>query len=344
MSENKTTSVPRNRVPKRLVGGAALVALAMLAGPFVMRENELAMGLFGVVVALATTLLSLWGSKWYAEASARDELTRYGLQAWRNLDSLQIKVSQQVGDVDLDDRVLAGWLLDIDQAKWAWKDLLQEVFTLQARLEKETSEVASRYRAQIEAAQTPEAKGELESKLAAELASIASKAPMPLRIPVDVVCPNCRAQVTASLGQSTGDTAWPVCGACQRRFPVHRQADGGIEIGGSPSKTELEVKCPGCQGDISLSVPRDRSIAFVTVCPACRTHVQFKGSAESHQLNDLQVTNSDFSCAECGGSYRGWVAPDRLVTFLTTCELCHKTIRVASDGSSVTTSKVTTTA
>lgn len=333
MRENEQRSISRNRVPKRLVGASLIVAVAVVAGPFVIRGNELALGLFGLIVAFATTLISIYATKWYAEATARDELTRYGLQAWRNLDSLQVKVSQQINNPDVEDRLLAGWLLDIDQAKWAWQDLLREVFRLQARLEAETTEVASRYKAQIDSALSPEAKFDLESKQAAELATIASKAPLPLRVPTEVVCPRCKAQVTARLGQSPGDTAWPVCGTCQLRFPIHRQPDGGIRVGESESKTEVLVKCPGCNGDLRLWIPKGRSILFVSICQNCKTHVQFNGTAESHQLDDLKVTNTEFMCPECGGNYSGWVSPGRPVRFLTSCQLCQKTIQVISDGS-----------
>lgn len=332
MAGDEHRSISRNRLPKRLVGASVAVAVTVVVGPFVIRENQLALGLFGLIVTFATTLISVYATKWYAEATARDELTRYGLQAWRNLDSLQIKVSQQINDSEVEDRVLAGWLLDIDQAKWAWQDLLREVFQLQARFEAETSEVASRYRTQIDSAMSPEAKSDLESKQAAELASIASKAPLPLRVPAEVVCPRCQTQVTARLGQSSGDTAWPVCGTCQLRFPIHRQPDGGIRIGEAESKAEVLAKCPGCNENMRLSVPRGRSILFVSTCSHCKTHVQFNGTAESHQLEDLKVTNTEFTCPECGGNYSGWVTPGRPVRFLTSCQLCQRTVQIVSDG------------
>lgn len=344
MGGNEQRSISRSRVPKRLIGASVIVAVAVVAGPFVIRGNELALGLFGLIVAFATTLISVYATKWYAEASARDELTRYGLQAWRNLDSLQVKVSQQINDSEVEDRVLAGWLLDIDQAKWAWQDLLREVFKLQARFETETSEVASRYKAQIHSAMSPEAKSELESKQAAELATIASKAPLPLRVPAEVVCPRCKAQVTARLGQSSGDTAWPVCGTCQLRFPIHRQPDGGIRIGEAESKAEVLAKCPRCTGDLRLWIPKGRSILFISICPHCKTHVQFNGTAESHQLEDLKVTNTEFTCPECGGEYSGWVSPGRPVRFLTSCEVCHKPVQVVSDGSNAVAVKAGTAA
>lgn len=90
MTHSKERPISRNHLPTRLVGAAAIVAISILVSPFVMQGNELAMGFFGLLVGLATPLLNLYGAKWYAEAGARDELTRYGLQAWRNLDSLQI--------------------------------------------------------------------------------------------------------------------------------------------------------------------------------------------------------------------------------------------------------------
>jgi len=339
MPNQSKGSVRRDQVPMRLVLGGLVIAGALLVGPFVLQGNELALALFGVLVALLTTLLSVYATHWYAESSSKGELTRYGLQAWRNLDSLQIKVSQQTGVSGLDDRVLAGWLLDIDQSKWAWQDLLREVFDLQARLQAETNEVAARYKPQIESAVSPAVKSQLELKQASELAGLASKAPLPLRVPVDVTCPRCRSAVTGHLGQSTGETAWPICRSCQYRFPIHRQPDGGVKVG-EPDKVAITVKCPACQSEMRLWVSEERDILFVTSCPSCKTHIQFDGTAGDHSLKDLKVTNAEFACPECGKNSPVWVSPGRRVRFLANCELCKTLVQIVSDGETVHANKV----
>lgn len=170
----------RARMPARVIVGGFVIACALIAGPFLIQGSALALALFGVLVAFLTTLLSVYATHWYSERTHKGDLTRCGLQAWRNLDSLQIKVSQQTRVPGIDERVLAGWLLDIDQAKWAWQDLLREVFELQSRLQAETNEVAAKYKPQIESAVSPAAKSQLNLMRAAELAGLSSRAPLPL--------------------------------------------------------------------------------------------------------------------------------------------------------------------
>jgi len=144
------SETPRRVVIIGTIGSAALL-LFIIGGPLLLAGNPEAQALLGILVALMTTVASIVATRAYARAQAQDQLTRYGLQAWRNLDALSLKLTKRIGTDGVDTFPLEEWLLDVDQAKLAWRDLLREVFELQHRLESETEEVALRTRVNITA-------------------------------------------------------------------------------------------------------------------------------------------------------------------------------------------------
>lgn len=320
-----------------VVGGAAagLIAIIVLV-PLLLADNPEAQIIFGLLLALVTTLISVYATIRYSHFSSQDELTRYGLQAWRNLDSLAIKISRQVSADNPDVATLEEWLLDVDQARWAWRDLLREVFELQARLEAETEEISSRFKKELAETRTAEARTHLYLRHAAEIADRVARAPLPIRIPVDVACPNCGYGVGARLGESAGETGWTTCPNCSSRFAVHRQADGGVKVGEPASKQKVAPACPACDRPIVLFVADDHAVTFVTQCPGCRTHVLFQGSSEDHTLEDLGQTNDSFRCPKCEQVSHVWVTPGREVRFLTKCKECSATVEIVGTVGDVT--------
>ena len=125
------------------VGIAGFITLgAIFAGPFVISTNSLAQGFFGLLTTAVATGIGIWASWRYSKSSDRERLTRYGLLAWRNIDALSVKVRQQIQIGSANPDVMESWLLDVDQAKWAWRDLLRELFELQERLQLEREEIA----------------------------------------------------------------------------------------------------------------------------------------------------------------------------------------------------------
>src|SRR5208282_4149849 len=308
--------------PRGLMVAAIVILLAFMVAPFFLKDNPLAQTFFNLVLAVVTTIASVYATYFYARSTAKDELTRYGLQAWRNLDSLEIKVSQQIEAEGSNDGTLEGWLLDIDQAKWAWGDLLREVFELQGRLQADSDEIASNYKAKLAEAKTPESRSVLQSQQAAEIAKLVSRSPLPLRLPEEVACPKCNTVVTARLGSSAADTAWPMCPMCNKRFPVHRQADGSVKLGRpgiSASKTEITIECPKCTRPLSFVVPREGEASFAWKCTGCGTHLQFRGTCQQPTLTDLGMSNARFTCPHCNKESPCWIAPERSVSFLEGC-------------------------
>ncbi len=213
-----------------LIGSGTLILVLVIGTPFLPSSSSQILA--GVLTAVITTFVSVFAtyhsSRSSAARTAKEELTRYGLLAWRNLDSLQLKVTQQLqsnGSVNRD--TLQEWLLDIDQAKWAWQDILRQVFVLQQRLQVETLELAQDFKKRIQSA-VPADRPELEAQREVKLAKLASSAPLPLRIPAEVTCPNCSLPVSISIGQNLGDTVTTRCTNCRRMFHAHRRGDGAL--------------------------------------------------------------------------------------------------------------------
>jgi len=241
---------------------------------------------------------------------------------------LAIKVSKQIGGGEVRDDTLDEWLLDLDQAKWAWRDLLRRVFELQARLERETDEVSIKYKSQIALAHNPEAVSQLESLQRLELARLESQAPLPIRFPIEVACPRCATILTARLGKGPGESAWPTCTNCLLRFPIHRDAGGAHKYGGQWGRTELDVECPSCHRPNRFNVPQGERISFEQTCVSCRTHISFEGTAEQHTLRDLGKSNAEFDCPRCHQQSKLWISPGRRVSFLGSCDHCHGRVQV----------------
>lgn len=242
MTETKTVSGTSGNVPFD-AGGAGLLnvrALLAVAVAFVLvlivwgayltsREAQIIMG---ILTALITTLVSVYATYHSASHSARNELTRYGLLAWRHLDALQLKIRQLEADdaEPVSQSTLQAWDLDVDQAKLAWRDLLREAFLLHERLQAATEELAQDYRLRIAKAASPEDRIKLRAEREAKLAQLAITSPFPLRVPTEVKCPNCASSVGVSLGTNQGDTATTVCPNCRRTFHAHRSSDGSAFV------------------------------------------------------------------------------------------------------------------
>jgi len=310
------------------IGIGVLILYAILGVSFVVKDNQVAQIFFGVLVALVTTLVSVWASMRYSKAQAQDVLTRYGLQAWRNLDSLAVKVSEQLGSEVLAEGTLQAWLLDIDQAKWAWQDLLREVFELQARLERERDEMVACFREKMASTEDPQARISLESAQSVAMARLASQARLPIRLPVEVPCKNCGAVVSAALGPSPSDTAWPTCPSCHLRFPIHRKANGEVQIGGIDKRISTQVNCPECERQISWDIPEGHSVQFEQPCPSCETILQFTGNASRHRVESLGSENTMFVCPHCHEESPVWVSPTRQVKFIAKCKNCDESVQI----------------
>lgn len=309
------------------VFGTAIVA-TVLAAPFLIGGNAVGQSLFGLLITLLTTLIAVFASRQYSKREAQGELTRYGLQAWRNLDGLAIKLSKRIESSDVGDPQLEQWLLDVDQAKWAWRDLLREVFDLQKRLELETEEVAAKFKREIGEAADPALKEQLESEQKLALAKLSAKAPLPLRVPAKTRCPSCSSDVVAQVGESAGDTAHAQCTRCGARFPVHRQADGSVFVGGQAERVKIAVACPACSEPISIAAPWGESVEFVRTCPHCQTHYRFVGSAKEQSLADLGRINAKAKCPRCASENDIWVSPNRPVRFALPCRSCGQGIQI----------------
>jgi hypothetical protein len=212
---------------------AVLVVLGLIVGATFLpsQSAQILAGILGTVIA---TLVSVFASYHFSAAAAgrgaKDELTRYGLLAWRNLDSLQLKLDQQLQQpAPVTPDTLRSWSLDVDQAKWAWRDLLRDVFALQERLQAETVELARKFREEMQKA-APAERPRLEAEHQLQLARLQSSSPLPLRIPGEVPCPNCGGLVSVLVGRNTGDTHTLRCPSCKRMFHAHRNADGSLFV------------------------------------------------------------------------------------------------------------------
>ena len=315
---------------------ATIIVLIVLAAPFLIKENATAQSLFGLLVAIVTTLLSIYATRHFSKRQTQDELTRYGLQAWRNLDGLAIKLSKRIESSDQSDPQLEQWLLDVDQAKWAWRDLLREIFDLQKRLELETEEVAAKFKLDIGKESDPVVREQLEAEQKLALAKLSARAPLPLRVPVKVQCPTCQADVIVSLGEAAGDTAHTACAKCMSRFPVHRQIDGSTTVGGQAERVKASVSCPSCKGTIMLPVPWGEEVEFVRACPHCQAHFRFAGTARAHKLEDLGKVNAKATCPTCKADNELWLSPDHSVRFLVSCRECRNRIQIEGNRESFT--------
>jgi transposase-like protein len=315
--------------------GAVLVLALALAVPPLIGNNTAAQILFSLLMAFVTTLTSVIVTIRFAKRQSQDELTRYGLQAYRNLNNLAIKVSAQVGNTTIEGRTLTEWQLDIEQAKQSWQDLMREVFELQARLELETAEIKNRYQIRLASATNPEERSALLRQQDIEVAERAARAPLPVAVSEMVNCPICGSGVAWQVGTYRGDTARPTCGRCGQRFYIHRQADGSLLYGGglagdARATETITTKCPAanCTASIMFSLTDGKPVTFERTCPACHTHIKFSGTASAFDVTDLGKSNTTFKCPYCQHQNNAWVSPDREVRFAKSCESCMRTVQL----------------
>jgi transposase-like protein len=270
---------------RHLVAGAIVAAL-VIGGPFFTKDNPLATSLYGLVTAAMATAVGIWASWKYSQNSDKDRLTRYGLQAFRTVDSLSIKVSQQIQSGSADINTLQSWLLDIDQAKWSWKDLLRDLFKLQERLELQQEEVALKFQKQIDSAKDPNERKRLEEESRIEIAKIGSQAPLPISAFESISCPNCGSSVSAKLSGEVGASSWPTCESCGAMFPIHRKANSEILVNQEAMRMPVEKSCPECKATNTLKVPVSKDVSFKIKCTQCHATLQCDGNSQ-----DLAVSN-----------------------------------------------------
>lgn len=164
-----------------IVGVIALFTIVgVVAAPFLIAGNSEAQALFGIITTVISTSVGVWASWNYSKNSDQERLTRYGLLAWRSIDALSVKVSQQIQYGSAKKETLESWLLDVDNAKWAWMDLLHDVFKVQERLKLESVEVALEYKKKINATPDGQQRDELYSELMLAMTRIQSRAPLPI--------------------------------------------------------------------------------------------------------------------------------------------------------------------
>lgn len=303
-----------------------VIVVLVVALTLILRDNWAAQILFSLLLAIGTTAVSVYATWRYARLQSRDELTRYALLAFRHLDSLAQKIDQQAQTSGLDSPIIESWALDVDQAKWAWRDLLKDTMALQARLQKQSEEVVERYRHRIENAPSRAEQRKLIIQRDAEIARIEAAAPLPLRQTVKVKCPACAELVEWDLGTSAGATAWPICSACKVRFPIHRLAEGRVSVG-RRSLVRVTEACPECGRALDLSLPVDEEVRFLWQCPYCRLRVQVTGCAKKVSV-EKAAPNSEFDCPHCHLKSGLRIDPNRSVRFVTHCEVCNKPVQV----------------
>lgn len=265
----------------------AITALLVIAGPFITKDNTVAASLYGLITAALATGVGIWASWKYSQNSDKDRLTRYGLQAFRNIEGLSVKVNQKIQSGSADAETLQSWLLDIDQAKWSWKDLLRDLFELQERLKLEQEEVAQKFQRKIDLATDPSERKRLEEESRIEIAKIGAKSPLPIPSYESVDCPNCGQKVLVQLNGEVGASAWPTCESCGALFPIHRRADSEILVNEDGMKLPVVKNCPSCSNRITLKVPSVKSVQFRGKCNQCHESFQCEGNAQSLVLSKI---------------------------------------------------------
>ncbi|MEA5390904.1 hypothetical protein VB738_06480 [Cyanobium gracile UHCC 0139] len=263
---------------KYVICGAVVLVL-VVAGPFITHGNALASSLYSLITAAVATGIGIWASWKYSKNSDNERLTRYGLQAWRNVDALSVKVSQQIQAGSAGAEILQSWLLDIDQAKWSWRDLLRDLFELQERLKLEQEEVAQKYKFKIESAKDPIEKQRLEDESRIEIAKISAQAPLPISGLQNAECPSCLKNVSFPIGPEIGASAWPLCDSCGATFPVHRKGESHIHVNADAVKIPVARECPYCKHSNILKVPKNKSVKFNSRCVNCSRLFQCEGDA-----------------------------------------------------------------
>jgi transcription elongation factor Elf1 len=270
---------------RSVVLAAILTFAAILIGPFLISDNSVAQALFGIITTALATGIGVWASWNHAKSADQERLTRYGLLAWRNIDALSVKLRQQMLHGSAKPEVLESWLLDIDGAKWAWRDLLREVFELQERLTLETEEVALEYKQKIGSATDETERIKLENEFRLAMVRIRNRAPLPIAEKELVDCPNCGAEVAATLGSENGSTTWPECDRCGALFPIHRKSDGEVSVNAEASKLLVKDDCPSCGAPQSWKVPSHKPVRFLFRCTQCDRSMQCDGTSQEFRVS-----------------------------------------------------------
>lgn len=266
---------------------AITILIAILVGPFVIAGNSLAQAMYGLLTAAIATGIGVWASWNFSRNSDKERLTRYGLLAWRNVDALSVKVRQQIQIGSANTDMLQSWLLDIDQAKWGWRDLLRELFELQERLELEREEISQKYKNKIDATESESERKKLEDQSRLELAKISARAPLPIPERQQVACPNCGRSVQFTLGTDLGASAWPTCDGCNAIFPVHRKSETEVAANADAIKLPVAKECPHCAATNEWKIPLNRSVHFLYHCASCSKPMQCHGTASEFTVTLL---------------------------------------------------------
>ena len=256
---------------------AGVTLLAVLASPFLISENRLAQALFGIITTGLSTSIGVWASWNYSKNACNGRLTRYGLLGWRTIDGLSVKVRQQIQIGTQIDNVLESWLHDIDSAKLAWRDLLQDAFELQEKLLVERDEVAIQFTQRIASAADAREKQKLEVQMRVAMSKIENKAPMPISKDEEVDCPNCDSPVRFPLGTQLNSSFWPICASCNATFPVLRQANGVVFANRMALKLSITKPCPLCNTPINWRVSPTKAVHFLFTCNRCSVPIQCDG-------------------------------------------------------------------
>lgn len=272
-------------------GAAVVVSLLIFFGPFLIGSNSLAQSMFGLITTAIATGIGVWASWSYSRNSDKERLTRYGLLAWRNVDALSVKVRQQIQVGSASPEMLQSWMLDIDQAKCGWRDLLRELFELQERLELEREEISQKYKAKIDNAESASERKKLEDQSRLELAKISAKAPLPFPERLSVGCPNCGKSLLFTLGTEPGTSAWPTCDGCGAVFPVHRRTEGEVYANPDAMKLPISRNCPYCDQQNYWKVPVGREVAFLCHCSTCKAPIQCRGSASTFTASIPEIAS-----------------------------------------------------
>ena len=127
-----------------------------------------------------------------------------------------------------------------------------------------------------------------------------------------VSCPTCDATVRFRLGNLSGSTQMPTCGACGNRFNAHRARDGAVFTNTkvplpSPSVSRVidsseTVACPACERPSSYTLPAFAGATMQHTCPYCNTVFNLHRAAGGGAFTRLAAPSGpDFviHCPEC---------------------------------------------
>lgn len=264
---------------------AGVTLLAVLTAPFLIAHNSLAQAMLGIITTGVAVLIGVWASWNYSKIVYKERLTRFGLLGWRCIDSLSVKVRQQILIGTPIDHVLESWLLDIDNAKLAWKEQLRDAFELQERLLVEREEVANQFKQKIASATDASVRQKLEGQMRIAVAKIENKALLPFPKDEEVDCPNCSSPVRFPLGTQLNSSFWPICSACNATFPAQLQANGAVFANPTALKLSVTKPCPLCNSPINWRVSPTKAVHFLLTCSNCSVPIQCDGTWSQFEVS-----------------------------------------------------------